>query len=256
MILSLCFWLSRFQGQWNLISLTNAMGMSGSGPIDCKNRNTKKVRIMQYFCPFVPQRDERQASCIFRWRKNWLLISVLGLWCCYGYFFILFLDLKWPSFPINKPSMRDGIETVSQFKSSWVAVCHIVKAKGHILVLLCEMCGGKHSVAVNNPSQGGEQYDIISTLFYPMKTVCAALLPPVYCWSSVMVMTRRQLLYLAAFVFSCCICPSFLPSSKTSNELVLQSPMHFLFHLVKKKKKSIEGTILSRVAVLQLKLSS
>lgn len=143
MVLSLCFWLSRLQGQWNLISLTNAMGKSGSGPIDCKNRNTKKVRIMQYFCPFVPQRDERQASCIFRWRKNWLLVSVLGLWCCYGYFFIHFLDLKWPSFPINKPSIRDRIETVSQFKSSWVAVCHIVKAKGHILVLLCEMCGEK-----------------------------------------------------------------------------------------------------------------
>lgn len=133
MVPSLCFWLSRFQGQWNLISLTNAMGKSGSGPIDCKNRNTKKVRIMQYFCPFVPQRDERQASCIFRWRKNWLLVSVLGLWCCYGYFFIHFLDLKWPSFPINKPSIRDGIETVSQFKSSWVAVCHIVKAKGPII---------------------------------------------------------------------------------------------------------------------------
>lgn len=130
---------------------------------------------MQYFYPFVPQRAKRQASCTFRCKNKWLLLCPGVMMLLWLFFYINFLGLKWPSFPINKPNMRDGREMVSQFKSYWVIVSRSVKAKGHIFLLSYEICGGKHSIMASNLSWQNEQYDIISILFYAVKTVYAAL---------------------------------------------------------------------------------
>lgn len=104
--------------------------------------------------------------------------------------------MKWPSFPINKPSMRDGKEMVSPFKSSWVIASGLVKSKGHILLLNYEMSGGRE--------YHGEQSVMgrwaIWHHFHPIlcceNCLCSAVCSAAYGWTGIG-MARGQLLYFA-----------------------------------------------------------